>query len=741
MAEQGEAPAQKPAKTLSSRALYYMGAQVAANFVGLATMMVMTRYFSKQEMGDYQQLMMVYTLLSGIVLLGLPASLTYFYPTSEGGEKPATVYIVMTLLFGLGMVMGAFTFFAAPFLADYFGNEHLVPLIRDFFLFYAFTLGGAYMRRFLVAVNRYRALTIYLQLDRLLMMLSFGVPAAMGLGLDTAVRVAVWVAGLKLVLTTAYTMKLVPPRDMIFNARLIGRILYFSVPLGISAVIAQFSHQIDKLIIGYFVKDAAFFATFTQGAQGIPAVGEVAESVMTVLVPVFAVLYKQGKREQLLATWHESMRKTGIFVLGVFGFVQFFATPLIIGLYSEKYADSVVYFRIYQLALLTRLTMYGHVLQALGSTHQIMAVTAGVLISKGVVNVVMFKTMGPLGPPFGSVAVSTAVGVVYMALISRRLGVGLRRIWPWSYYFRILGSATGAGLVAASVLLLPLGRLSDNLYSSAMWALAPMLTSAEGSFAARLARTALSAAGSPSLISFGYLALGLAIFLPLYLAALQASGILRDKDWALVRDATYGRILGKSGMERIRRMGKAVGKRLPRLRCYVICEAAPAADKAGALARAGFGIDEMTVGTLARAAEFRKPEIVATLRKYLEKGCRGVYATDGDTIAGYALLATTGREPAELRRVRLCAGEAAVILVYTRPEYRGRGVATALLDELNSAAARSGASKIVTWTVLSNKASQKVQRKGGGAYAGKVFILELLGRPVWRHTFGSAVAR
>ncbi len=508
-------------RSFSGRALLYMAAQISANVVGAVTSMVLARVFTQQEYGDYLQLMYVYTLFSGILIMGLPSSLTYFYSVVEEEKKAAAVYIVMLLLFGLGMLLGAVTFFTAPLVAHYFhDNERLAPLVRDFFLFYAFTLGGSYIRRLLVAANRYKFLMFYLPFDRVMMLLSFAVPALLGWGLENAVKVAVYVAAFKFAMTTFYTIKILPHAGVIWENRLAVKILAYSVPLGLSAAVGGVSKLIDRGLIGRY-EDTTFFAVYSVGALALPFVGEISESVMTVLIPELARLYKQGEKAQFLKIWQESIRKTSVFVLGTMGFIMFFATPVIVALYGERYAESALYFRLYQVALLMRVTLYGHVLQAIGQTRQILYASVILVLLKVGTNLTLYKALGPTGPPLGSLALAFGLFFYMLFFIGKQLGFKMGRLWPWAAYFKVLAAALAAGLVGSAALLVP----------------DAMLSSYAGRISEKLVRPDVTAAIK--------LVLGMATFLPVYLAALHISGALQDKDWQRIKAMTYGRFVKK----------------------------------------------------------------------------------------------------------------------------------------------------------------------------------------------------
>ena len=508
-------------RSLSKRAGMFMGAQFAANVVGVVTTMVLARAFTTEDMGSWQQLMRTYFFLASFLIMGLPSSLTYFYPTTEDSDKPTAVYMVVGALGVLGLLLAGATYLGAPMIAALWDKARLVGLLERFCLYFAFTLAVSYMQRLLVSTDRYRYLMMWLPLDRFTNLLAFALPAYMGYPLETVLTVGVALSAVKFVAALGLTFTVVPPVGLTWNPKLVRRIAMYSVPLGLSAAAAKIGAFIDQIIIGRF-ESTEFFAVFALGATGIRFLPVIATSVMTVLLPELARLHGEHNYRQFLFVWHESIRKVGLIVLGVFAFVEFFATPFIVTLYSEKYLESVPYFRLYQLKLVFRVTMFGYVLQSLGRTRIILYVTLLAILVRTPLAIGLYVLAGPYGIPVASLIISTGVTVFYVLYLAGKTGRGLRGVWPWSYYLRILAAAVGAGAVSSLALLVPRGLVADAL----------------AGISSRLA-------GMTSLATLGQLLMGGAIFAPVYVGLLFAFRTIKGKDLVLLRDVTTGRFMKK----------------------------------------------------------------------------------------------------------------------------------------------------------------------------------------------------
>lgn len=529
-------------RDLSKRAGLFIGAQFLATTIGTLTWMLLARSLSKPDMASYRLLMYTYTFLSGILILGLPSCLTYFYPTVEEKYRTTTVYIVVAGLLVLGGTLSAVTWFGAPTISAIWNKGDMAGFFRKFCLFYTFTMGSAYMKRLLVSTNRYRVLVFWTPFDRAVNLAAFAVPAAMGYNFQAVVTIGVWVTGAKFAVALLYTLAAVSPAKFAWSGELFRRMLFYAVPLGLSVAVGGMSRQVDTFIIGrYELKE--FVATYSFAAQHLPFVPVIPMSVMTVLIPVLAKLHKERDYGQFMLVWHEAIRKTAIFILGAFAFLQFFAEPYIVTLYSAKYAGSVPFFQLYQFTLLYRVTLFGYVLQSMGKPRLILHITLGSFTFKALASCFLYWILGPAGPPVSSALTGLLLSFVYLRSIGGNLGVGLGGIWPWRTYLKNVAAAVAAGFVASAVYWVPPGVILKGLaWAPGLGIRAARLIPSEGlsaKFTALFERLGESA----SLVTFGQLVLGMAVFVPVYVLLLVLLRTLRKKDWELFRRMTYGRFV------------------------------------------------------------------------------------------------------------------------------------------------------------------------------------------------------
>ncbi len=190
------------------------------------------------------------------------------------------------------------------------------------------------------------------------------------------------------------------------------------------------------------------------------------------------------------------------------------------------------------------------------------------------------------------------------------------------------------------------------------------------------------------------------------------------------------------------RIAAAIRRRLPRTYTLLVFSGPPDINYKGSLKAKGFDIMEITEQNVHLASAFRKPAVVTQLRAYLSRGFRGWFAMMGEDIAGYAFMAAVTDKPTIVRRLLLHPGEASPILVYSRPEYRIFGIGPALTREISAmAAATDGIDRYVLWTAPTHHRWLDSLRAFRMEPAGRVRVVEFMGRSILRYTTGSPVKR
>ena len=76
---------------LSKKIIILIYGRAFSFLISLVIPIALTRLLLKEDYGTYQQLIMLYSIIQSILLLGIPQSLLYYYPRRETDEYPLLV--------------------------------------------------------------------------------------------------------------------------------------------------------------------------------------------------------------------------------------------------------------------------------------------------------------------------------------------------------------------------------------------------------------------------------------------------------------------------------------------------------------------------------------------------------------------------------------------------------------------------------------------------------------------------
>lgn len=441
--------------------------------ITMLTTMLLARFRTIEEYGAYSQMLLVISLGTSLLMLGLPNSINYFLARAESQEERSrflSVYYTLSTL--LSVVIGVVLVLAIPLIEAYFHN----PTIRGFAYFLALyplaSIVASSVENVLVVYQRTRLLMAYRLFNSAMLLLTVVVIQWLGLGFTAYMYAFTAVNLLFAAAVYVIVWRLCGGFRFAFDGELIRSIAIFSVPMGLGAVVGTLNVEIDKLLIGYMM-DTGQLAIYTNAAKELPLT-IIASAITAVLLPRLTRMIKNGRTEEAIRLWNTAtelaLMVIALAVAGIFTY----AKEAIEILYSAKYLPGITVFRIYTLNLLLRCTYFGIVLQAYGKTKKILYCSIASLALNMVLNPLLYHLMGMVGP-----AVATFLAILMILLLqlywtSRTVCVPFGRVFPWKNATFILAiNAAFAVAFYALKQVLPLeqygGEIVESLLLGAVW--------------------------------------------------------------------------------------------------------------------------------------------------------------------------------------------------------------------------------------------------------------------------------
>lgn len=417
--------------------------------LGIAMMqnMLLSRYATLDEYGTFSQLNIAINLATTIFLIGLPNSTNYFLANTQNKiEEQKFLSLYFTLSTFLSIFAGIVLVFSTPYLSVFFEN----PMIQKFVFFLAIIpwtkiIMGS-LDNLMIYNNNVKVLVWYRFVNSILILVI--IFTAFYFGWDFRIYLFVFMLIESLFtlivyyLVNIYYGKITLLLDMAY----IKRVLYFSIPLGLSTIVGTLNVEMDKLIIGSFYSTEEL-AVYTNAARELP-VTIISTSITAILLPYLVKFVKNQKTSSAIELWKE-FTKISYFLISFIVMILFvFAPEVITFLYSEKYLGGTTVFRIYSIILLLRSTYYGIILNSLGKTKFIFYSSIISLIVDIVLNVIFYYLFGFNGPAISTFVTLLIVALLQLKITANQINYELRNIFPWITIFQI----TGFGIFNALVL-------------------------------------------------------------------------------------------------------------------------------------------------------------------------------------------------------------------------------------------------------------------------------------------------
>lgn len=439
--------------SLSDRAGFLIAANTIKYAVGFTLPMLMVRLLDKADYGTYQQLLLVNTMCVGLLTLGLPSSIFYFYNRVAGGQKSGLILQTLLLLAAAGAVAAAGIAFGAPLIAHRMSNPGLAQLLPLYALAIGLMLAGEHFVPFMVVQDRYGTALGFETAETFVRVLTLMVPVILGFGMRGLVVAALLYAIVRLVVRTLWLLRTGPEPVRLGTARaatFVSEQMGYSIPLWLTSIVGIAGSMLDRAIVAGAFKPVDF-AIYSVGALSVPLDVIFQASVADVLRATLPPLIKQGEMQEVTRLLRETVRKLSLIMLPSFVFLFGFADEFITMLFTNQYAESVRVFRIYLLGMPLFMFTLSLVPQMFGRTRINLTI---VLVSTGfhtVLSFVLLKTVGFYGPALSAVISAYVATAIYLWVSCQLTGAPLRRLVPMPEIAKVLVSATAALVLARFV--------------------------------------------------------------------------------------------------------------------------------------------------------------------------------------------------------------------------------------------------------------------------------------------------
>jgi O-antigen/teichoic acid export membrane protein len=437
--------------------------------------MLLSRFLTLQEYGDYSQLILVSSMATILFMMGLPASINYFVARADDEqEKQRFLSMYQVLTTGLSIIVGVLLVLGLPFFASYFHNPQLYRYLFFFALYPWHKIVMSSVENMLVVYNKTNySIAFKLANGSFLLGIIF-VSQILKINFQTYLLIYIIVESIFTGYVYILTRQVAGKLYFVWDTKLLKKILAYSVPIGLATVLSYFNIQLDTLIIGKFYS-AEQLAIYANAARELPLT-IIPSAVTVVLMPQLVRLFKRGRDKDAMNLWGESIYIS-------YALMCFFAVALIMYapsvislLYSEKYLPGVNVFRVYSALLLIRFTYFGIILNSIGKTKFVFYSSLFSFLLNMVLNYLFYLQFGYIGPSIATFIALLVIQVAQLILTARTTQTKFKDLMPWNTLLKITVLNFAIGIVFFYLKqFIPLekyvGDIGESLLLGAVWTL------------------------------------------------------------------------------------------------------------------------------------------------------------------------------------------------------------------------------------------------------------------------------
>ena len=408
--------------------------------------LVLVRFMSQSDYGVFSQFYTLYTAVYVILALGLHTNLFYFYPTASKEEADKYVSNTTILLLMFGFIGGAIMYIP-PLQKAIFGDSELGNHID--FIIAAIML--ATPMNIVSPLNTVRE-------DKWGAMLIPGFVAVMRIltvvgctivfnDLHQLFKWLLFYQLFILVVVAVYSLRNVRFR---LDWTLAKKQMVYSIPFGCAVALQLFSNYFDKFVCIKFLEPAEY-AIYSVAFLSIPGITQVYESLCQVNIVNMTRSYKTGHVEEIAPQYQNFVVKTLSFSTPIIFAVAIYAEEIMAFLYTEEYASSAPFFRIYSLTFLTSMLGAGTILRAMGKTKSSFFAFVITCIVGLPSTYWLVSTFGTHGTIVGAFINMILPRLIQMVMESRLLDMNLTKFLPWKQFGKILIPAMIMGIILYAI--------------------------------------------------------------------------------------------------------------------------------------------------------------------------------------------------------------------------------------------------------------------------------------------------
>ena len=379
-------------------------------------LMLLSRLFTTHDYGVYKDIVLKETLISIIGEMGLTSAAIYFI---SGKKKEEYLSGIINFSVILAAVSIPFSLYFSPLSG--LGSFLFVVMV----ILKLFTITTTNM---MIGAGKNRFLLLFMLAPPGVTLFLVVVMSFTGSSLFFLISILTVRRVVEMIISCVFWFNIGNPFKL-SSRSVLREIFYFSLPLAVSSVVGVLNMNIDKLMVKTFfsIED---FAVFSNGAYELPVLQIFSGSLFTVMIPRLKELKEANKIDEVVKKWKSLGEITATIVVPLTITLIIFADSFILFMFSDKYAESIGIFRIYQIKNLFRIYLYGSIFIAFAENRKLLINSMLSLMINTALNLIFIQFFGINGIAAATVISLFILVVLQCFQISRFLSIRISQTYP-----------------------------------------------------------------------------------------------------------------------------------------------------------------------------------------------------------------------------------------------------------------------------------------------------------------------
>lgn len=395
---------------------------------GIIQAMILSRALDRQGYGTYSQGLLIISLATTFVGLGLASAINYFYnKTEDVNEKQAYINTIFGITTILGIIGGFVIILSKNGIVDYFNNSALAGLIVYVAFRPLFANVIALYQPLYISNHMTKQIAIRNFLISLFQVIIIGSVSIFSQNIALIFLLLCFLDIVQILIFSLFFTKMhFQINPLKININDIKPIFDYTIPLAIALMMGTILTNMDQLVIAKLMSTEAL-ALYSNVSRSLPF-SFISGALTMVATPVIIKLLNSGKIAELEKVWSNYLeigyRTTWTFCIGAI----VCAPELLRFLYSDKYYDGLYIFIVYLCVEVFRFTYFGLILTAKGKTKIILLYSFLTLLLNLILNFVLYYLLGIIGPAFATLISIAVIGTVQLIHSSRLVELSLLNV-------------------------------------------------------------------------------------------------------------------------------------------------------------------------------------------------------------------------------------------------------------------------------------------------------------------------